>query len=175
MDVRDLLVDGYERIKGTLHLSLDGLTDGQIHHLPTSESNSIAWLAWHIGRGQDFEINTSIRGIDQVWIEDVWHEKFRKPADPLDHGTGYTSEQVAAFRSDSKSLLAYYDVVHEKTIEYLKTLTEGDLDRELNEPEWTPLPTVGVRLISVMEDNVQHAGQISYIRGMVENRHWFPA
>ena len=121
MNLNDLLEDGYERIKGTLHLSLDGLTDGQLHHLPTSESNSIAWLAWHIGRGQDFEINTSFRAIDQVWIEGGWYAKCGKSADPLDHGTGYTSEQVAAFRSDTKTLQAYYDAVHEKTIEFLKT------------------------------------------------------
>ncbi len=175
MNINDLLVDGFGRIQHLLHLSLDGLTDGQLHHLPTSESNSIAWLAWHIGRGQDFEINTSIRGIDQVWIKDVWYAKFGKAADPLDHGTGNTSEQVAAFRSDTKTLLAYYDAVHEKTIEFVKSLSESDLDRELNEPQWDPLPTVGVRLVSIMDDGVQHAGQAAYIRGMVVNRHWFPA
>lgn len=175
MNINDLLVDSFGRIKNLLHLSLDGLTDGQLHHLPTSESNSIAWLAWHTARGQDDEISRAIREIPQLWISDGWHEKFGRPADLDDTGFGHTAEQVAAFRSDTATLLAYYDAVHERTIEYLKTLTESDLDRELDEPQWSPLPKVGVRLVSVMDDNIQHVGQTAYIRGMVENRHWFPA
>jgi hypothetical protein len=51
----------------------------------------------------------------------------------------------------------------------------ADLDRELNEPRWNPLPTVGVRLVSILSDNLQHTGQTLYLRGCIEDKHWYPA
>jgi len=32
-----------------------------------------------------------------------------------------------------------------------------------------------VRLVSVIGDTLQHAGQAAYVRGIIESRHWFPA
>ena len=47
-----------------------------------------------------------------------------------------------------------------------------DLDRELNEPRFQPLPTVGVRLISIMDDAMIHAGQAAYVRGLRQGKGW---
>ena len=42
----------------------------------------------------------------------------------------------------------------------------GEQRQALDEPQYDPLPTVGVRLVSVVSDNTQHAGQVAYLRGM---------
>ena len=84
-----------------------------------------------------------------------WHAKFSRPADSKDRGFGHTPEQVAALESDAETLLAYHRAVSERSKKFFLTLSDDDLDRELNEPQYQPLPTVGVRLVSVMPANLQ--------------------
>jgi hypothetical protein len=175
MNVSEVLIDGYSRISQILNRSLPGLTAEQLTYRPTDEANSIAWLAWHLTRIQDHHLS-DLAGRPQAWVSEGWHERFGKPADPADTGQRYTSEQVAEIRpSDVQLLLDYHDAVYQRSVEYIKRLSEADLDRELNEPRWDPLPTVGVRLVSVIADNIQHAGQVAYLRGCIEQRQWYPA
>ena len=175
MDVHTLLADGYGRIQRSLHLTLDGLTAEQLTYRPSEQANTIAWLAWHLTRVQDHHLS-ELASREQAWIADGWHEKFGKPADAQETGQRYTAEQVAAVRpSGAQVLLDYHDAVHQRSLEYLGSITPADLDRELDEPQWDPRPTVGVRLVSVIGDNLQHAGQASYLRGLIEDRRWFPA
>jgi len=172
MKFYDLLTDGYTRISQVLERALKGLTVDDLKWLPHPESNSIGWLTWHLTRVQDDHI-ASLMGEEQLWIKDGWHAKFNKPADPRDRGFGDTPEQVAAFDCpDAETLLAYHRAVSERSKAYFPTLSETDLDRELQEPQYTPLPTVGVRLISVLADNLQHAGQAAFVRGQLQGRGW---
>ena len=41
-----------------------------------------------------------------------------------------------------------------------------DLDRVVDE-RWDPPVTLGVRLVSVVDDCAQHAGQAAYVRGLL--------
>ena len=91
-------------------------------------------------------------------------------ASPHDLGYGHTSAQVGAVRFDSPDdLLAYYDAVHERSLEYVATVDAAELSRVVDE-RWDPPVTAGVRLVSVIDDCIQHAGQAAYVRGMVERR-----
>ena len=45
-------------------------------------------------------------------------------------------------------------------------MTPEDLDRVVDE-RWDPPVTLGVRLVSVISDDLQHAGQAAYLRGLV--------
>jgi len=175
MDSKDVIIEGLGRIPQLLQRSLEGLTAEQLRFRPAENCNTIAWLAWHLTRVQDHHLS-GLAGLDQAWIADGWHAKFGKPADPNDTGQRYTAEQVAAVRPDGPQLLLDYNqAVYKRSVAYAEGLTQKDLDRELDEPQWNPLPTVGVRLVSVLSDNIQHAGQISYLRGLIENRRWLPA
>jgi len=69
-------------------------------------------------------------------------------------------------------VLDYHRAVLERTKRYIRSLSAGDLDRELDEPWYQPLPTVGVRLISVLADDLQHAGQLAYVRGLLKGKGW---
>jgi hypothetical protein len=52
------------------------------------------------------------------------------------------------------------------------TLREATPHR-FNEPQYTPLLTLSVRLASVINCNTRHAGQIEYLRGLVKYKGWF--
>lgn len=172
MEWHDLLSDGYGRIVELLEHVLDGLTQDDLNWQPRDDCNSMGWLVWHLTRQQDAQI-ASLTGDDQLWVRDGWHAKFDRPADPRDVGFGHTPEQVAAFKSpDTKTLLEYHRAVLERSKRYFLTLSKTDLDRELNEPFFKPLPTVGVRLISIMDDAVIHAGQAAYVRGLRQGKGW---
>jgi len=57
---------------------------------------------------------------------------------------------------------------------YLETLTAEDLARQLDEPRYQPLPTVAVRLVSVLENAMTNEGQISYLKAYHRLGGWFP-
>ncbi|MGQ4806674.1 hypothetical protein NKDENANG_00004 [Candidatus Entotheonellaceae bacterium PAL068K] len=174
MQAKDLVLEGLARIRDTLHRSLDGLTLAEVHRQPRADANSIAWLAWHLTRVQDVSVS-GLAGTEQVWINQGWHATFHMQSDPNNDGFGYTPEQVADFRAPSvQTLLDYHDSVAEHARAYVAGLTAEDFDRTLDEPQWQPLPTVGVRLVSVLSDNLQHAGQAAYLRGLFQGKGWLP-
>ena len=45
-------------------------------------------------------------------------------------------------------------------------VTDDDLDRVVD-TRWTPQVTLGVRLVSVLDDDMQHVGQAAYLRGLL--------
>jgi uncharacterized damage-inducible protein DinB len=173
MDCKDLIVDGLSRVDEDLRATLDGLSAEQLAFRPAEHANSIAWLAWHLSRVEDDHIS-EIAGRPQAWIEERWHERFGKPADPNDTGFGYAAEQVAAISpSGSDVLVEYYAAVHRRSLEYLKGASCADMDRIID-TRWDPPVTVGVRLVSVVNDLTQHVGQMAYVRGLIEGRRWLP-
>ena len=174
MEPKDLVVDALGRVQETLQRVLDGLTMEQLLHRPSNDTNSIAWLAWHLTRVQDHHMS-DLAGRPQAWVSEGWHAKFNMPPEPLNTGTGHTPEQVAALRPpDGETLLAYYDAVYERSKAYLETVTPADLDVVLNEPQYQPMPTVGVRLVSVVNDATQHSGQAAYLKGLIKGKGWAP-
>jgi uncharacterized damage-inducible protein DinB len=166
MRSRDLLLDGYERIQETLRRALDGLTAEQLTARVGPEANTIAWLAWHLVRVQDDHV-AEIADREQVWTADGFAERFGLPFDPAATGYGFGPDDVAAVRVDSPELLLEYAAaVHARTAQFLTGLTDQDLDRVVDR-RWDPPVTLGVRLVSVLSDDLQHAGQAAYVRGLL--------
>ncbi len=167
-----ILIDGYSRIPEFLENVLKGLTQDDLDWQPKHDCNSIGWLVWHLTRQQDAQIASLIEG-EQLWVTDKWYTKFGQQPESDDVGFGHSPEQVSEFKSpESRTLLDYSRAVVERSKEYISSLSENDLDRELNEPWFQPLPTVGVRLVSILDDSVLHAGQAAYIRGMCQGKGW---
>ena len=173
MDGTALIADALSRVQTQLHSLIDGLSADELHGEPRP---TIEWLAWHLTRAQDSQV-APLAGREQVWIDLGWHGRFGMEPDARDYGPGHsqTPEQVEAFRAPSVGLLLdYHDAVAEASRGYLASLSPQDLDRVLDEPRFDPLPTVGVRLTSVVDDNVRHIGQIEYLNGLVRDGGWFP-
>jgi uncharacterized damage-inducible protein DinB len=169
MAAADILVDAFGRIRETVHQVVDALTSDQLAFRVESEANSIAWLVWHLTRIQDDHIADAAQ-TDQVWTAGGWGERFGLPFDLSATGYGHGSDDVAAVRVRSGDLLTgYHDAVHDRTISYVERLTDTDLARIVDQ-SWDPPVSLGVRLVSVLSDDLQHAGQAAFIAGLVQRR-----
>ena len=169
MDVAALLTDSFSRIGEEVHAAADGLSAEQLAFRVDPEANSIGWLVWHLSRVQDDHV-AGVAGSEQVWTAQGWAERFGLPFRVRSIGYGHSSADVAAVRVESPELLTgYYDAVAARTLDYVGGLIEGDLDRVVDEA-WDPPVTLGVRLVSVIDDCAQHAGQAAFVRGIVLRR-----
>lgn len=167
MDFNDLLVDAFGRIREAVHGAVEGCSPTTLAFRPDDHANSIAWLMWHLTRIQDDHV-ADVAGTEQVWTGDGWVARFGLPFDRGDHGYGHTTEQVAALAGTAADLLlGYHDAVNDATVRYVRGLTPADLDRIVDE-RWDPPVSLGVRLVSVVADDLEHAGQAAYVRGLAQ-------
>ncbi len=166
----DLLVDAFERVRDSVYPAVNGLSQDELAFRPEAESNSIAWLVWHLTRIQDDHV-AGLHGGQQVWTALGWVDRFGLPLDASDTGYGHDPETVAVVIADASSLLGYFEDVHRKTLEYLDTLSDADLARVVDR-SWDPPVTMGVRLVSVIVDDLQHVGQAAYVRGILQRSMW---
>jgi uncharacterized damage-inducible protein DinB len=166
MTSAELLVDTFGRIRGDVQGAVGGLDPEQLVTRLDPDANTIAWLVWHLTRIQDDHIAGAAQ-IEQVWTSGGWVERFGLPFEPLDTGYGHSTDEVAACRVESGDLLVdYHDAVHAQTIRFVEGITDAELDRVVDE-SWDPPVTLGVRLVSVINDNTEHAGQAAFVRGVV--------
>jgi uncharacterized damage-inducible protein DinB len=169
MNVADLLVDGFGRVRENVHAAVEGLTAEQLRTRLDDGGNSIAWLVWHLTRVQDDHV-ADVAGTEQVWTGQDWLSRFGLPFPAGDTGFGHRPADVEAVRVDKPDLLTgYYDAVHEQTVRFVGGLDGQALDRIVDEA-WDPPVTLGVRLVSVLDDDIQHAGQAMFVRGVLERR-----
>jgi hypothetical protein len=167
MGSTDIVVDAFNRVREVVHQAVHGLTAEQLAHRVDPEANSIGWLVWHLTRVQDDHV-ADAAGTEQVWTSDGWADRFALPLDRMDTGYGHSSADVAAVRVPSADLLTgYHDAVHERTVGYLSGLAEADF-AHIVDTRWDPPVTLAVRLVSVIADDLQHAGQAAFLRGVVE-------
>lgn len=167
MDVSELLADLFGRVEEHVHTAVDELTAEQLTMTVAPGSNPIAWLVWHLARVEDEHI-AELLDEPQLWEGGDWAGRFGLAPDPDDTGYAHSAEQVAAVRPDGPgALVEYYDAVAARTRPYLEGLTPHDLDRVVDE-RWDPPVTLGVRLVSIVDDEIQHGGQAAYLRGLIE-------
>jgi uncharacterized damage-inducible protein DinB len=165
----DLLADAFDRVRATVHSAASGLDAAQLALRLDGDANSVAWLVWHLTRVQDDHV-AEVAGVEQVYTAQGFGERFELPFGPSAIGYGHSSADVAKVRPESPDLLlAYHDAVHDQTVQYLRGITDADLDRVVDE-RWDPPVTLGVRLVSVVNDDLQHAGQAAFVRGIAERR-----
>lgn len=169
METRDVLADAFGRVVEDVEGAVAGLTAEQLAFRPDPDANSIAWLVWHLTRVHDDHVS-ELAGREQAYTELGFAARFGFDLDPDDIGYGHTSADVAAVRVDGPELLvAYLRAVTDRTGEYLATVDAAELDRIVDR-RWDPPVTAGVRLVSVVNDSTQHAGQAAYVRGLLDRR-----
>ena len=164
----EVLVDGFDRVRETVHDAVEGLGEDMLAHRLDADANSIAWLVWHLTRVQDDHV-ADVAGGEQLWTVGGWVERFGLPYDVGAIGYGQSSEEVGRLRAGAELLTAYHDAVHGATVDYLRTLTDEDYERVVDD-RWDPPVTLSVRLVSVLNDTTQHVGQASYVRGLLDRR-----
>ena len=165
MDVSELLLDLFGRVAEHVREAVSDLGPDALHRAPAEDTNSIGWLVWHLTRVEDHHVS-ELLGEEQIWMRDGWPERFGLTAEPDNTGYGHSPAEVDAVRPDGPdAALGYYTAVNDRTRTYLQGLGPGDLDRIVDE-RWDPPVTLGVRLISIADDQIQHSGQASYVKGL---------
>ncbi|MXG91320.1 mycothiol transferase [Nocardioides flavescens] len=165
MTPSELLSDAFDRIQQTASAAVDGLSEEQLTERPGPEANTIAWLVWHLTRVQDDHV-ADVAGTEQVWTSGGYAERWGLPFDDTETGFDMDPDQVGRVRASASALTDYLTAVTEATKRYLETLGPDDLDRVVDE-NWDPPVTLGARLVSVIGDDLQHAGQAAYARGLL--------
>ncbi|QCB97415.1 DUF664 domain-containing protein [Arthrobacter sp. PAMC25564] len=164
MKSNELLLDAFGRIHDTVAATLGGLDVQSLVRRPAGNGNSIAWLIWHLGRVEDAQL-ASAAGLEQVWTAQGFARRFDLPLPERDTGYGHSTDKVDAVQAPPALLAEYYDAVHRQTVEFVKTLGDGDFDR-IVDTRWDPPVTLGVRLVSIIADCLQHVGQAAYAKGL---------
>ncbi|MDQ3680195.1 MAG: DinB family protein [Actinomycetota bacterium] len=166
MDVAALLIELYGRIPPLARGAVEGVDPERLSEPPSPGANTMAWLVWHLTRVQDHHV-AELLGADQVWVGGHWAGRFGLEPDPSNTGYGHSAAEVAAVRPDRPEvLLEYLDAVAGRSRAMLEDLVPEELDRIVDR-RWDPPVTLGVRLVSIADDSLQHAGQAAYVRGLL--------
>ena len=166
MDVASVYLELYGRIPPLARHAVEGVDLDGLTRAPGPGANTIAWLVWHLARVEDHHVSELLEA-DQIWVADGWAARFGLEPDPANTGYGHSADEVASVRPERpETLLAYLDAVGERTRPMLERLTPPDLERVVDR-RWDPPVTLGVRLVSIADDALQHAGQAAYVRGLL--------
>ena len=170
MHTSELFEELFSRVDEHVESTLEDLDADDLAVIPEPASNSIGWLLWHLTRVQDSHI-AELADRDQVWVDGDWAGRFGlDAAEASDVGYGHSAEQMARVRPESRRrgprLLRGGAA---RTREFLSSVTAADLDRIVDR-RWDPPVTMGVRLVSIVDDDIQHAGQAQYVKGLLQRR-----
>ncbi len=166
MDVASVFLELYGRIPPLARGAVDGVDLDRLTEPPSPGANPIAWLVWHLARVQDDHV-ADLLGVDQLWVDGDWARRFGLEPAPGNTGYGHSADEVAAVRPEGPEVLRdYLEAVDARTRAMLESLVPADLDRIVDR-RWDPPVTLGVRLVSIADDSLQHAGQAAYVRGLL--------
>lgn len=167
MELSDILRDLFDRVGEHVHEAVDGLRPEALRWVPVDGANPIGWLVWHLTRVQDDHV-AEVLDVEQLWVTGDWAGHFGVPVDAQNTGYGHSPTEVASIRPDSAQVLVdYYEAVAARTYDLIDGLTAEALDRVID-TRFDPPVTLGVRLVSVADDDIQHAGQACYVRGLLD-------
>jgi DinB superfamily len=164
MKSRDVLIETFSRIESGVHRILSQSDPEVLTFRPDGEANTIAWLIWHLTRGQDAQMAAAYDR-EPVWTADAWAARFDLPFPVTASGYGQSAEEVASVRPSAELLLGYFDATYAVTLDLLRGTADSDLDRVVD-TRWNPPVTLAVRLVSILDDDIKHLGQAEYIRGL---------
>ena len=129
---------------------------------------------WHLARVEDTWISIFALGNQDLWVSDLWYEKFGMPKEGI--GFRVSLEWLQSFpRFSTKLLDDYRHAVCNQTRLYFEKLDSGGLSYM---PRRTPVPeipetlsnfatwSVGRMLRQVISEINQHLGQVQYLRGV---------
>ena len=161
----EVLSAQYKTIGEGVAAVVDGLSTEQLAHHVAPGANTIGWLVWHLLRVQDDHV-ADVADREQVWTSAGWVERFGLPFEREATGYRQSAAEVDAVRTEAELLRGYAADVVAATQSFLSGLSESDLER-IVDTSWDPPVSLGVRLQSVIGDDLKHLGQAELLRGLL--------
>jgi len=131
------------------------MDETQYNQDPGGKCNPAGKLHAHALSGADFFVNTLLGGQASKWPE-------------FGPKTGLPANQLEIWKSDAtidpSIMKAYADAIRSPILEYIETLTDDDLDREID-TRFMGKQTVAWVLQLATSHTLGHAGEISAIKG----------
>lgn len=144
-----------EQTFNLLKPSVDGMDDAQYNFTPPGTANSVAHSHAHVISSLDFFVNGILRGQQPSWS--AFAAEHGLPANPLE-----------LWKHDGQVPLAPMIEYQKRTLDdvlaYVSTLTESDLDREVD-TRFFGKQTVAFVLQLAGMHTAGHAGDISAVKG----------
>jgi hypothetical protein len=167
-----LLRDGFSRAQESLEELLEAAEPRMLRFRASENSNSMAWLIWHLSRVQDdhfTHLALSLgqeQSLEQCWVSKSWATTFNLSYPLMETGYGQGIDAVADFGMyDGEYLLGYHQDVHQLTMSVLDRLTEQDLDTVIDR-RWNPEVTALTRLVSILGEVTAHLAQAQFLQGI---------
>jgi len=140
----------------------EGLTQENVLWRPSSRSNNIGFMLWHVARGEDRRTSSLAGRANDLWESDSWYRAFGQPVEAPEPGDrpGLRSLEMP----NVEMLVGYLEAVYGQTRQYLSTLASEELDFAPDPSE--PERTVASMLRHLITHKNNHHGQIDYLRGL---------
>ncbi|MDR0955891.1 MAG: DinB family protein [Candidatus Nomurabacteria bacterium] len=165
----EILADGFGRLPDLMKGVLDGASQELLDWAPDAAANHIGWLIWHLTRVMDNHISDLMKQ-PEIWRARKFDAKFGLDKMKNQIGYGHTADEVHRVRPRVELLQNYFDTVYARTMEFLRNLTDRDLD-EIVDRAWDSPVTLGVRLVSVLCETHEHIAQAAYLGGVFRRTH----
>ena len=164
MELKEYICMELEGLERGVTRVINGLTQQELMWRPACGCNSIGLILFHMARSEDSFVQARIQSKPEVWETEKWYKKLNLAENEA--GAHYTVEQVNAFPvPELKDVLAYYDTVHARTMDYLKGMTPSTFDKKITLPRFGDLTVAAIFSITIGHTS-QHIGEISYLRGL---------
>ncbi len=162
MEAKELVLRSLEQSQGYLTKALDGLTQKEVAWSPNPESNSIAFILWHMTMVEDFLINRVIQHGKELYEAEGWQEKLGTPL----KRARYTLEELKSWPVPKlETLLEYVKSVRKKTLAFINSVPPEKLSEIIPRPERSS-DSIGAILGRISTEIALHIGQIAYLRGV---------
>lgn len=135
-----------------INRSIDGLTEDELWHRPTEQTNPMYWLLGHIVHTRGALLR--ILGDD---YRTGWGDRFQRGAVIQERAQYPTLEEIQRVRSETGPRLAAR----------LATLSEAELTREATGHQLPGSKTVGDQIAFLGLHEAYHVGQLAYVRKMI--------
>jgi len=163
MQISELVEASLANVSRTTNRVVKDLTQLELGFCPKPDCNSIGFLYFHMARFEDGFMLGRILGKKSLWETQKWYEKMNMPLE--ENAGGYTEEKLAKFIvPDIKVLQAYYEAVRAELIQALKLMDSSQLDSIIKVP-WGETTAGGMLAMAIVHQG-EHAGEMSYIRGL---------
>ena len=126
---------------------------------PCGTCNSIGSMAIHIGRVEDVLVGNALALSGQLWQGQGWHQKLGLADD--DWGWGF--DNLTSGQPTPEAVVEYLKAARDRTMPAFRALPRERLDDEV---QGRVVRTVAQTVLFVAIEELQHLGQMDYLRGM---------